>query len=69
MNALQSGIEVVEQGAFAVRHDRNPPTENRRGYWTSAQRERPAAAHSNNIKIALVRRLANNHNELMTICQ
>jgi hypothetical protein len=29
MNALRSGIEVVEQGVFAFWHPRNPPTEER----------------------------------------
>jgi hypothetical protein len=64
MSALQSGIEVVEQEDVAFWHGR-PPTEKRGGYWSSAHCEKPAAAHSNTVKIALARRPANNHDELM----
>jgi hypothetical protein len=65
MNALQSGIEVVEQeplpSGTALTHQQKKDA----GYWPSAQREKPAAGHSNNNKIALVRRLASNQDELM----
>lgn len=65
MNALQSGIEDVEQellpSGTALTHQQKKDA----GYWPSAQREKPAAGHSSNNKIALVRRPASNQDELM----